>query len=335
MNLKSDAKNQHFIAQIEQRLNASNPGAAPDNQRIFSFSVADREHWSVVPDGDRAISIEGNLALYDLFSFDVMSKRTRMNLESLFGQYEVTIETNTRNLVSKLVSGDANLRAEILEIFAAKFLNFVRSPYSVKKILNTFEQLRQYRPTDPTLLRDFNAVLAGKKPQQDYLCSQLEISASEYQFWLATLFMLLMRPKGGGLNLLERVVKDLYESPSHLVSVFVRWYADEHSDKRCLLSDRGYATPITESGHLAFSFNLCSAAFITYIFTDVPTVAPQGTDPRFVEAFKRGRREVTVFPEKNDLIALSNYNRNTVRQCHSRVYCSSNEVYEVRVLPAM
>ncbi|WP_406869885.1 hypothetical protein [Paraburkholderia fungorum] len=43
MDLSSDTRNQHFASQDEQRLNAANPEAANDRQRIFSFRVHEVE----------------------------------------------------------------------------------------------------------------------------------------------------------------------------------------------------------------------------------------------------------------------------------------------------
>jgi hypothetical protein len=39
MGLENTTKNQHFIAQFEQRLNANNPNASNKNKRIYHFSI--------------------------------------------------------------------------------------------------------------------------------------------------------------------------------------------------------------------------------------------------------------------------------------------------------
>src|SRR5208337_4509094 len=110
MELTSETKNQHFVSQADQRLNAVNPEACPENRRIFSFSLADRETHTIVPDHERGRSVAGNLVLYDLFSFDVLNKRTRMNFETLFNQYESRIEENTRSLLGKLARGGGDVK---------------------------------------------------------------------------------------------------------------------------------------------------------------------------------------------------------------------------------
>lgn len=327
-------KHQHFVSQAEQRLNTLNPAASPSNQRIFSFSLLDRDGYTVRLDSPRGRLISRNLALYDLFSFDVIGQGDpRSNLEGLFGQYEASMTSNTLELLRKLQLG-IDIKAELLNVFTAKFMNFLRNPYSVKKVLNTIGSVNGYRPTDPNLLTQFTKVLAGRKPQQEYLCSELEISTAEYAAWLSALFMTLIRPGPGELNLLESIVKNLYEDVSNDVVVSVHQYTPDHSDKRCLLSDRGYSIPLPGSEHLAFSFNLCSNAFITYVFANVEKLAPKGTSPRLLDAYRRRRKIVRVTLAKNDLRALSTYNRNVVYQCFRRVYCSSQTIYDLSLPPA-
>jgi hypothetical protein len=98
MELTNNTKHQHFLSQVEQRLNALNPVSSEVNQRIFSFSLIDRDQCSIALDGEHGRSIANNLLLYDLFSFDVKERRAaRMNFESLFGQYESGIKENTES----------------------------------------------------------------------------------------------------------------------------------------------------------------------------------------------------------------------------------------------
>jgi hypothetical protein len=330
MDLTNNTGSQHFVSQAEQRLNALNPSAPPEKQRIFSFSVTDRESRVIALDGGRGRAIKSNLCLYDLFSFDVKYRHgDRLNFETLFGQYEAGIKENTESLTRKLASGPPyeDVKAEVFNIFISKIMNFLRNPYSVKKVLASFGEIVRYQPTDAGLLQKYDAVIAGKKPQQDYLCSLLGLSAVEYRDWLRALFMLLDRPDSGEANMLERIVKALYENPSNDVLVHAYQYEDEHSDKRCLLSDRGYCVPVSQGPHLAFSFNLCASAFISYVFASIDELAPKNTPPKVLEAYKWRNKTVNVRIIRNDLNALSIYNRNVVRQCHSTVYSSSRTVY--------
>jgi hypothetical protein len=327
MHTPNTTANQHFLSRTEQELNALNPTARRRNQRIYSFSLVDREKHQVQLDDVGGRSISRNLTLPHLFSFSVADRRKRFNFEHLFGQYEVSLKANTNKLLEKLRIGDSGIKKEILEIFVAKLMNFLRNPYSIKKVLNTIGGMLPFHPADPGLLADYHVVLAGKKPQQERLCRQLGIDADEYQRWLAALFMALFRPRPGEINLMEGTVKGLFESPSHQANVMIYQYVGEHADKRCLLSDRGYSIPIRGSQVLSFSFNLRSDAFIVYTFSDVEQLAGGTVHPRIIDAFKKQPKNVQVTLLTNQLAHLSSYNRNVVYQCAHSVYCSSQSVY--------
>jgi hypothetical protein len=324
----NDTANQHFVSQVEQRLNALNPGAAPHNQRIYSFTLVDRESLLLSLDSTQGMNISNNLAFRDLFSFDVIRGRaSRYNFEAMFQQYEAVMEANTVDLLRKLGQGSDDLKKEILEIFVAKFMNFLRNPYSVRKILNTISSVLRFHPTEPELLADYNAVLTGQKPHQTYLCAQLGINSEEYQEWLSALFMTLMRPVPGELNVMESIVKQVFESPAGYPMVCVYRYEGEHADKRCLLSDRGYSTPLPQDQHLSFNFNLCSTAFIAYIFASIDALNLARVPPGVIEMYRTQPRNVQVVHFTNDLAALERYNRNVAYQCNHSVFSSSPSVY--------
>jgi hypothetical protein len=199
--LKNDTRNQHFVTRGEQRLNALNPQADPKNQRIYSFEVIDRENYKLALESPIGRPIGSNLSLFDLFSFDVPGdSRLRLNFESLFHKYEGYIEAHTQSLLAKLNSGSNDIKAEIIDLFAAKLLNFVRNPFSIQKVLNSFSGLASYDPTDPALLAEYRRTVSGKKPHQAYLCAQLGISDAQYVEWLRVLFMLLVPMAEGQPN---------------------------------------------------------------------------------------------------------------------------------------
>jgi hypothetical protein len=110
-------------------------------------------------------------------SFDVPGEsRLRLNFESLFQKYEGYIKDHTQSLLAKLNAGTGDIKVEIINLFAAKMLNFVRNPFSSVKVLNSFPDLVSYDPTDPALLADYRRVVSGRKPQQAHLCAELGIS---------------------------------------------------------------------------------------------------------------------------------------------------------------
>jgi hypothetical protein len=230
----------------------------------------------------------------------------------------------------KLEHGSGDVKKEILEIFVTKFMNLLRNPYSVTKVLNIVGSVLHFHPTDPELLAHYNAVLAGRKPHQAHLCKQLDISPEQYQMWLSALFMLLVRPAPNEVNLMEIIVKQIFESPSGFPMVCVYRYSGEHSEKRCLLSDRGYATPLPHEPHLSFSFNLSATAFIVYVFASIEKLnLPYIPLPSVIDSYKTQQKVVRVVPVINDLAALARYNQSIVYQCHRAVYSSSPLVYGV------
>jgi hypothetical protein len=177
----NDTRNQHFVSQGEQRLNALNPQADRKNQRIYSFEVIDRENYQLALESPIGRPIESNLSLFDLFSFDVPGEsRLRLNFESLFRKYEGYIKDHTQSLLAKLNAGSGDIKVEIINLFAAKMLNFVRNPFSIVKVLNSFPDLASHDPTDPALLADYRRVVSGRKPQQAHLCAELGISEAQY-----------------------------------------------------------------------------------------------------------------------------------------------------------
>jgi len=69
--MENETCNQHFLPRVEQKLNALNPQAKARNLRIYSFRLVDRETYSLALESPNGRSIDGNLSLFDLFSFDV------------------------------------------------------------------------------------------------------------------------------------------------------------------------------------------------------------------------------------------------------------------------
>lgn len=325
MDLQDVTKNQHFIAQVEQRLNAINPSAKEENQKIYSFSLNARETYSIILDSDAGFKISSTLRFNDLFSFDVLGKEpVRYNFEKLFHQYESKIKENTEILLLKLASS-GDIKTEILNIFMFKLLNFVRNPYSIKKVLNTFPQLFQFHPTNSVHRENFKRIICGRKPHQEYLCNQLGITQEEYANWLSVLFLLLTEVENGQPNMLEQVVRELYEDPNLFVMVNIYTF----DEKTCLLSDRGYSIPLPEKELMVWDFNLYSHGFIRYFFGSIEQLAMPSFPKDCIERSKSLPKAITVNHIKNDLSELEQYNKHVVYQCRQNVFNSSLECYGI------
>lgn len=329
----NETTNQHYISRVEQQLNAMNPDAVQRNQRIYSFTLLDREDYKLSLDSPKGRLISKNLSFRDLFSFEVLpGGRSRFNFEALFHQYEAGMKENTLSLLRILELGHGDIKKEILEIFVAKFMNFLRNPYSVEKVLNTIGVVLPFQPTDPELLLQYRAILDGSKPHESRLCVQFGIAPDQYRQWLTTLFLMFMRPMPGQPNLVENAVREMFERPSGFPMVCIFRYAGEHADKRCLISDRGFSNPLPQEMHLSFSFNLCANAFIVYFFGQIENMQlPFQPPPDVIELYKTQRKNIRVIPFVNDLNALARYNRNVIYQCHHSVYCSAKQIHGVTI----
>ncbi len=323
--------NQHYVSQTEQRLNAINPKVKPENQRIYDFSVVDPERFTVSLDSPNGRSISQSLSLRDLFSFDVLPD-ARQNFEDNFKGYEDTIHVNTLSLLAKLEKG-GDIKGEILTLFVAKFMNSLRNPFSIKSALKAIAPLFQFVPTDPETLKQFETVLNGSKPQETYLCEKLGITKDEYRRWLGGLFMILKRFAPDQPNMMEGLVKSLFENPTGFPMICVNLYASEEPDKVCLLSDRGFSHPLPDP-HLSYDFNLTSKAFITYLFAPIEQMEPFLKLPperraQLIETYKKIPKNVPVHTFVDDFDKLARYNQNVVRQAHRKVFCSSATIHGV------
>lgn len=321
----NSTRNQHFLPQVEQHLNAINPECAGDKFRIYSFRIQERESYKITLENPRGHLISSTLSMLDLFSFDVpKGARIRMNLEELFKKYEEKIEVHTKNLIEKLSQGSVDIKEELVDLFAAKFLNFVRNPYCIQKVLNSFNPIGTYEPTDPELLATYRRIVTGRKPHQAHLCRQIGISSETYVEWLRLLFMLLMPLGSAQPNLFEGIIKGLFENRDTHAAVFVCIYDKDYA----LLSDRGFCQAVPGAHHMSMSFNLCSTAFIHYIFADMAVLMKGRASPEFLDVVLKNWRQrpvttINVTVKKNERDLLASYNRHVIEWSRERVYCAS------------
>lgn len=317
-------RNQHFVSRAEQRLNASNPDSTSGKFRIYSFRITDRENHKIELENERGHLISSTMSMLDLFSLDVpQGGRMRLNLEHLFQQYEDDVELHTKSLLAKLSSRANNVGDELVDLFAAKLLNFIRNPFCIQKVLNTFPDFATFEPTDQDLLAIYRTIVAGHRPHQAYVCRELDVSDDMYIDWLKLLFMLLTPLKSGQSNMFENMIKQLLENRNTHNAAFIQIYDNDY----CLLSDRGFCQPVPSSPHMTgWSFNLCSTAFVDYIFADVATFMNGRLSPQDLDQIMAFRRKLpaslNVTSMKNDRNALAVYNKHVIQWSRERVYCA-------------
>lgn len=328
MNLMDKTKNQHYIPQVEQRLNAIDKLASPKKQKIFEFICKNHEEQIISLNNKKGVAISSTLSMNDLFSFDVLDNSTRHNFEKLFNKYEREIKVHTDELLRKINLHPApDITREVINIFAAKFINFIRNPFSIKKILNTFPSLIGLEPTSPMHHNNYLKVINGNKPQKEYICGILNISHFEYDCWLSVIFMLLSSFEENKPNLVENMVRSIFEKKDIYVSVVLYTY----QNKTCLLSDRGYSIPISDEMQTTFDFNLFSHGFIRYIFGDVDKILHKQGLHLHSELYKSFPKQIHLHHKIDDLETLEKYNKNVVHQCHKYVFNSTIDCYGVKV----
>jgi hypothetical protein len=328
MHLINTTKNQHYLPQVEQRMNAANPDAPPNRQRIYSFKLLDREQLTLKLEHPNGRLISENSAIRDLFSFDVAAdKKLRMNFEALFGEHEAKINTTTRRILARLEKDgaawenkatyirDPELRSDFMGLFTMKILNFARNPYSIPKVLNTFGALANYTPTSPQKLAYFDRILNGRRPHQQWLCKELGITDQDYVSWLKMLFMLFVEYDLDGNTILYGTVKGMFEARQHMMAVMVCTY----SEPVCLVSDRAFSTNIQKDGVDGFDFNVTSHAFVRYVFGHVGALAPDAPLD-LVNNYRRPPQELLFHYRKDDMAVLGSFNRNVIYQSAQRVY---------------
>jgi len=121
--MQNQTCNHHFVAQVEQRLNAIDSTISKKNQRIYSFKINNHESYEIELTSDNGIKINNNLSFKDLFSFDILNDGQRTNLEQAFGKYEQDVGRLTKSLLSKVKLNTSDIKEEILKIFDLKLLS--------------------------------------------------------------------------------------------------------------------------------------------------------------------------------------------------------------------
>ena len=74
-------KNQHYISQVEQKLNSINPEVDRSKRKIFEYEIVDRELDIYQKTKLTGVKIEQNLSFNDLYTFDILNDQTRSNFE--------------------------------------------------------------------------------------------------------------------------------------------------------------------------------------------------------------------------------------------------------------
>jgi hypothetical protein len=320
--LKNYTKNQHFLSQAEQRLNAINPEAKVKKQRIYSFDVLRGEDGADCNLSDpRSVRIESNLSDIDLYSFSLLDDKQRLNFESAFGKYESEVKVWIDSLISKVSSGSDNVAEEVQRIFLLKFLNTLRNPFAMPALINLFSKYANYYPTDTKLKSIYFKIDSNNIPHAEAVCARYNVTKDQYVSWLKILYLILYVKDGDDTNLLESIAKSFYENPLHHIQIFLCVYSKEQS---VLLSDKGFSKFDPSGASINYEFNLCAKAHIAYAFTDISKVLadhPLHGNEQILNLFKRQPKNIklTLILDNQEMLAA--YNKRIVEQSYKSVYC--------------
>lgn len=319
--MQNETKRQHFISQAEQSLNASNPNAKPENMMVYKFEVVDRDDFQIELTNSKGVKIGSNLFDIDIYSFDILSKKERLNFESAFGKYEKDIPHLTNCLIAKLESRQ-DVGTELLDIFAHKLLNIFRNPFCIKKTLNTLSEFLDYYPADLELLELYNRIDNGIQPHAASVSNRYNVSVVEYKKWLKILFWLTMASDGEHPDILEPIVKSIYRN-SEVREVFVQHYTN---DACVLFSDRGFSEDSVSGKYETLEFNLTSKVFLIFC------LKPKG---ELLQGIIKENEmiKVSLIAEENNIEKLGLYNQNVIKHAKENVYSASTQnLHGVRLI---
>jgi len=314
--MKNYTKNQHYLSQAEQRLNTINPSAKTKNQKIYGFEIGSDNQLGV----PKPLKIESTLSDLDLYSFSILEDKARLNFESEFGRYESEIYNLSSNLISKIKARSSSVAEEVQRIFILKFLNTLRNPHSIIDTLHIFKSYSNYYPTNHELRVIYSKIETEDKPHMNAICEQYNVVENDYIKWLKILYLLLYVRDESGANLLESVVKNVYENPIHHIQVFVCTYTKGQS---VLLSDKGFNRFDLSEDSINYEFNLDYKTHIAFAFTDVnralPEYPPYGSK-RVIEIFKSMPKQTNIKLKVNCEELLTAYNLRTITQASKMVF---------------
>jgi hypothetical protein len=331
--MENPTKNQHFVSQSEQRSNCIDESRPKNKRRIYKFKIADREGGIVSlvsPDG---VKIKNNLSFNDLFSFDVKNASTRKNLENFFKEFEDDVERATRLLISEPMvrpQGD-DLKDVAVRVFKAKFMGWIRNPYSIVKTLEMFKGLEGCRPTNPGLLKDFCDIRIGAKPHLEDVCAEFGVTHEQYFQWLEILFLALMIPPDGDMSILESIADKISGSVGHMGHVIVATF-DDIAGCRVALPDIGYLQGTQDPHHNMFLFNLGRSAYAAFNIVDLSKQTNVDVPPEMRAQAGFFNIGFSAQYHHNNMVLLKKFNELAVYQSHAHVFCADSQVYGVETI---
>ena len=326
---ENTTKNQHFIAQFEQRLNANNPNACHKNKRIYCFNIVDRNELSVKLSNPKGVKVENNLAIDDLYSFDILNDKYRKNFEEIFKVYEKNADSAITNIVSEFKDKSNKYQKSLRCIYGYKILNSLRNPYLIKKTLETYSLTEDLYPRNPELMKNCLNILSKIKPQSPYLCKLLNISDDDYRKWLKLIYLLLSYDPHDGSSKFDGYIHRHFDAPDYVCIAILYHFTDNSSDKVVLLQDNAIIEIENKRKNLQSTFfNVSSKMFLSVSFNHISNVISE-----IGLSKETPIKELHHFLYKeNDFEWLSIFNRRCIKNAKNSVYCASNVAYGIKII---
>lgn len=318
--------NQHFISQVEQKLNCIDPSIDKKKRRIYEFESLNRdaqEYKICVEDG---VKIEKNLAFKDLYSLEIFDDGTRDNFEKYFCKLEEKIEELTKEV---LASEQLN-KETLLNLFSVKLMNVIRNPYCITSTLNTYSLFCEYIPTDEYLIKNFNKI--NIISINESLLSNLCVTEDQYKKWLKIIFYMvvpLRLPDGKSLNFMMEIINKIFSPKNMCIAINLV----THNKEICLLSDRGHIdlSAVLQGRGFGYEFNLTKNAFIRFTFIEnnldilstfihIPTDILNDMKKKGINKIDQPWQIINKFKNNDEL--FGEYNSRVMYQCHTHFYAA-------------
>lgn len=346
---KNDSKNHHYIAQVQQKMNAINPNLCKKERRIYNFKVVDRENSRLRSLEEKGVLIEDNLSYKDLYTFKVLDSKYRKNFEKLFKVYEDNIEKYSKDLVNKVDGLENNITLEVANIFLYHFMNMVRNPMTIKDSILLFDAVIDNNITsDMYSYEELREIQNLENPDIEEICEKYSISKEDYKKWMLIIFLFISNSEKKEENLIESVVKGIFNNKNSWKEFAIGYYSGKNY---CLLSDKGYNMYSVDNIALYIDINVMKNVFATFAFVRNDTVinsnliSEMKIDLGFdneqvndvIERLKNPTfdnmlsKNIRANLTRDDLQLLASYNQRTVELCHEHVFGASKEYEGVTV----
>lgn len=327
----SVARNHHFISQAEQRLNAIDKTVKKRNQRIYKFDILCREDPKLKASSPGTVRIEENLSRIDLYALSVLEGGGQYNLEDAFRKYEDDSSRVAECFLQKFeFSKSETLSGELLRLYALKLVNTIRNPYAIKRTLDMFSELRGVVPADKKLREHFDFLDGANRPQMAKICAEFLVSEEEYIAWLKVLYLVILQPVEGKLNLIEALMRDLFNNTNAIKNFSVYRYTDATKDRGILLCDRIIDLSYRK-GIQVQMFNLDSSSFVVVMLVEAKKQDLIGLGPKLMGLNFRQENVVHVDYVMDDERMLRTFNQHCVWLAHSHVFCAFERPFGVAV----